>query len=98
MKIDPGLKQVTLPSTVENRPAKPQPATSAPAEQTDVNLSQRAAQLKELESSLAAIPAVDRSRVESIKEAIASGQYVIKPENIAAGLLDSVREMLNVSR
>jgi len=98
MKIDPGLKQVTLPSPVENRPAKPQPGASAPAEQTEVSLSQRAAQLKEMESSLAAIPVVDRSRVESIKEAIASGQYVIKPENIAAGLLDSVREMLNVSR
>jgi negative regulator of flagellin synthesis FlgM len=98
MKIDPGLKQVTLPPTAENRPAKPQSNTRASAEQTDVSLSQRATQLKELETQLAAIPVIDRARVESIKEAIASGQYVIKPENIADGLIDSVKEMLNVTK
>jgi negative regulator of flagellin synthesis FlgM len=36
--------------------------------------------------------------VESIKEAIASGQYTIKPENIATGLIDSVKDMLNAAR
>ena len=98
MKIDPGLKQVTLPSSVENRPAKPQTNPRADAGQTEVSLSQRAAQLKELETRLAAIPVVDRARVDSIKEAIASGQYTINPENIAAGLLDSVKEMLHAAK
>lgn len=51
-----------------------------------------------METQLAAIPVVERSRVESIKTAIANGEYVIRPENIAAGLLDSVRAMLNVGR
>lgn len=99
MKIDPaGIKQVTLPSSVDSRPAQPQANARADAGQTDVSLSSRAEQLKQAEAQLAAIPVVDRARVESIKQAIVSGQYVIKPENIAAGLIDSVREMLNVAR
>jgi negative regulator of flagellin synthesis FlgM len=98
MKIDPGLKQVTLPSSVENRTAKPQTNPRAETEQTEVSLSQRAAQLKELETRLEAIPVVDRARVDGIKEAIASGQYTINTENIAAGLLDSVKEMLHAGK
>ena len=98
MKIDPGPKQVSLPTSVENRPAQPQANKRTEAEQTDVSLSPRAAQLKQLESQLAAIPVVDRARVESIKEAIAAGQYSINAENIAEGLIDSVKEMLHVAK
>ncbi|MFP5410626.1 MAG: flagellar biosynthesis anti-sigma factor FlgM [Gammaproteobacteria bacterium] len=99
MKIDPtGIKPVTLPGSADNRPAQAKPDARADVGQTDVNLSARAEQLKQVETQMAAIPVVDRSRVESIKAAIANGEYVIRPENIAAGLLDSVREMLNVSR
>jgi negative regulator of flagellin synthesis FlgM len=98
MKIDPGLKQVTLPPTVENRPAQSGPKPHADPQQTEVTLSPRAAQLKELEAQLAAIPVVDRARVDSIKEAIASGQYTINTGNIAEGLLESVKEMLHVAK
>lgn len=98
MKIDPGLKQVTLPSTVENRPAQGGTKARAGEQQTDVTLSTRAAQLKELETQLAAIPVVDRARVDSIKQAIASGEYAVNTENIAEGLLHSVKEMLRVAK
>lgn len=98
MKIDSGLKQVTLPPTVENRSAQPQANTRPDTEQTDVTLSQRAAELKQLETQLAAIPVVDRARVDSIKAAIASGQYTINTENIAESLIDSVKEMLHVAK
>lgn len=99
MKIDPaGLKPVTLPASTESRAGASQSGARPAAGQTDVSLSPRAEQLKQMETQLAAIPVVDRSRVESIKAAIANGEYVIRPENIAAGLLDSVRDMLNVSR
>jgi len=98
MKIDPGLKQVTLPASVENRPAQPQKNAPAQSGQTEVTLSPRAAELKQLETQLAAIPVVDRARVDSIKEAIASGQYTIHPENIAEELLVSVKEMLHVAK
>lgn len=98
MKIDPGQKPVTLPAAVENRPAQPQANARAGTEQTEVTLSQRAAQMKQLETQLAAIPVIDRARVDSIKEAIASGQYTINTENIADGLIDSVKEMLRVAK
>lgn len=99
MKIDPSLKQVKLPtSPVENRPAQQQNAPRAQADKTDVTLSANSAQLKQLEAQLAAIPVVDRARVESIKEAISSGQYNINTSNIASNLIDSVKEMLHVAK
>jgi negative regulator of flagellin synthesis FlgM len=98
MKINPGLKQVTLPASVENRPAAQQANKPADSGQTAVALSQRAAELKQLETQLAAIPVVDRARVDSIKDAIASGQYTVNPENIAEGLIDSVKELLHVAK
>jgi negative regulator of flagellin synthesis FlgM len=99
MKIDPtGTKPVALPAATDNRPAQAKANVRADAGQIDVSLSARAEQLKQLETQLAALPVVDRPRVERIKAAIANGEYVIRPENIAAGLLDSVREMLNVGR
>lgn len=104
MKIDPGPKPASPPAGT--RPAQPQEnanvnartRTDAGAGQTDVNLSARVADLRKLEAQLAAIPVVDQARVESIKAAIANGEYTIKPENIATGLIESVKEMLHVAR
>ncbi len=99
MKIEPGIKQVPLPAAAaESRPAQNKAGGRAGVEQTDVTLSTRAAELKALETQLAAIPVVDRSKVESIKQAIASGQYTVNPDNVAQGLVDSVKEMLHVAR
>lgn len=106
MKIDPGPKPTSPPATTGIRPAQPQENANANARtradagagQTDVNLSARVADLRKLEAQLAAIPVVDQARVESIKAAIANGEYTIKPENIAAGLIESVKEMLHVAR
>jgi len=99
MKIESGPKVVTLPTPAENRPAQPQENKPAGTErQTDVTLSPRAAQLKQLETQLAAIPVVDRARVDSIKQAIAAGQYTINSEKIAQSLIDSVKEMIHVSK
>jgi negative regulator of flagellin synthesis FlgM len=108
MKIDPGPKPASPPAATGTRPAQPQEKTnanartgadaSAGAGQTDVNLSARVADMQKLEAQLAAIPVVDPARVESIKAAIANGEYTIKPENIATGLIESVKEMLHVAR
>ena len=73
-------------------------AKPADAQKTDVNLSPRALQLKQLESQLAAIPVVDRARVDSIKQAITRGEYTINTGNIAENLLNSVKEMLHVAK
>ena len=77
---------------------KQQVDTRTASEQTDVTLSSRAADLKQLEAQLAAIPVVDRARVDSIKEAISSGQYTVNTGNIAENLIDSVKEMLHVAK
>ncbi len=98
MKIDPGLKPITLPNSVENRTGKAEDNKPADAQKTDVSLSPRALQLKQLETQLEAIPVVDRARVDSIKEAITKGQYDINTGNIAENLLNSVKEMLNVAK
>jgi negative regulator of flagellin synthesis FlgM len=106
MKIDPGPKPASPPAATGTRPAQPQEKTNvnartradAGAGQTDVNLSARVADMRKLEAQLAAIPVVDPARVESIKAAIANGEYTIKPENIATGLIESVKEMLHVAR
>lgn len=98
MKIDPGLKPLLQPASVENRPAQSQANKHVDPEQTHVSLSQRAVELKQLETRLAAIPVVDRARVDSIKEAIAGGQYTINTGNIAESLIDSVKEMLHGTR
>lgn len=98
MKIDSSLKPINLPIAAENRSGQSAANKRADTQQTDVTLSSRSAELKQLETQLAAIPVVDRARVDGIKEAITSGQYTINTENIAAGLLDSVKEMLHVAK
>jgi len=97
MKIDSGLK-ITPPTSSENRPAQPQVNHHAHNDQTDVHLSSRASELAQMEAQLAAVPLVDRARVENIKETIASGQYAINSGNIATSLLDSVKEMLHAAK
>jgi negative regulator of flagellin synthesis FlgM len=99
MKIDSGPKQVTLPPSVDNRPAQAQ--GKKPAEtggQTEVSLSSRAAELKALETQLAAIPVIDQAHVDTVKQAIASGQYAINTDNIGNKLIDSVKDMLNATK
>jgi negative regulator of flagellin synthesis FlgM len=97
MKIDPSLK-LTPPISGDARPAQTQVNQRAQPDQTEVRLSARASELAQMESQLASIPMVDRARVESIKETIASGQYAINSGNIASSLLDSVKEMLHAAK
>lgn len=97
MKIDSTLTSIASLPGAEARAAH-KPATSQVGTQDNVRISAQSGQLREMEARLAALPVVDRARVDSIKQAIASGQYTINAENIAAGLIDSVKEMLHVAR
>jgi negative regulator of flagellin synthesis FlgM len=98
MKIEPGSKQVAPASTVDSRATKTQANKPADGGQTSVSLSPQAAELKALETQLAAIPVVDRAHVDSVKAAISSGQYKINTENISNNLIDSVKELLHVAK
>ena len=98
MKIDPGLKPIQPPLSVETRPIESPSTQGAAAEQTQVSLSPRASQLNQMEARLATVAVVDRSRVDSIKAAIAAGEYTINTVNIADTLLTSAKEILHVAR
>ncbi len=52
-----------------------------------VNLTDTAAYLRKLESSLSSLPVVDAQRTESIKKALADGRFIIDPVRVADKLL-----------
>jgi negative regulator of flagellin synthesis FlgM len=62
-----------------------QAATVAPG--PEVQITQTASRLAELEQSMRAQPAVDAARVAAARQALASGSYRADPDRIAAGLL-----------
>ncbi len=101
MKIDNSVKSVngakggtaTRQSETRLATATPSP-TPASSDTVQVQLSPLSAQLQSVEASLAATPAVNAQRVAEIKQAIGEGRFTINPERIAAGLIDSVSQML----
>ncbi|MBI3147736.1 MAG: flagellar biosynthesis anti-sigma factor FlgM [Betaproteobacteria bacterium] len=66
----------------------------APAASDQVALSPLAAQLSDLAASLAASPAVDRTRVDEIKSAISEGRLQVDPSVVADKLIETVRQLL----
>ena len=98
MKIDPGLKPIQPPLSVETRPIEAPSTKGAGAEQTQVIFSARASELNQMEARLTTVAVVDRSRVDNIKAAIAAGKYTINTQNIADTLLTSAKEILHVSK
>ena len=82
-------------STTPSRPAAPtaRPAPTAAASD-QVELSGLATQLQEAGALLDGNGVVDAGRVAEIKQAIADGRYQVRPERIADGLLQSVRDLL----
>lgn len=59
-------------------------STDTATEDSSVNLSAGAANMKALTQSLAAEPSFDQAKVDRIKALIAEGQYTIDPTKIAA--------------
>lgn len=62
-------------------------AVEAPAAGDSLKLTGEATGLQALQRELAARPAVDETRVQAVREALASGTYRIDPEAIAASML-----------
>jgi negative regulator of flagellin synthesis FlgM len=98
MKIDPYSKPAALPPVADKRTDKATTTSGGEQASASVSLSSRAEQLQALQAQLASVPVVDRARVETIKQAIASGQYAVNVDNIASGLIDSVKELLHVAK
>ncbi len=51
-----------------------------------------------LHAVVGAEPAFDAQRVAEIRQAISEGRFMVNPERVADGLINSVREMLNQGR
>ncbi len=60
----------------------------------NVTLSPMAAQMKSLEAKVAAANVFDSSKVDSIKSAIASGQFKVNSEKVADGLMQTVKDLI----
>lgn len=52
-----------------------------------VSLTDTAARLQKLETTIAELPVVDAQRVEDIRSSIANGEYDVNPERIAEKML-----------
>ena len=68
-------------------------ARGAASTSDTVELTSRAKLLERLEKNLAAVPAIDSARVETIKQAIANGQYEIDSEAIADAMIRFERSL-----
>ncbi len=72
--------------------AKFGPKTADPTATSDqVQLS---TQLQDIEKKLAHGEVFDAKRVEEIKQAISEGRFVVNPEKVAEGLLETIRDLL----
>jgi negative regulator of flagellin synthesis FlgM len=78
-------------SATQSTSTIPQDATQQ--QQTQVSITSTASLLARLQQALAAEPAVDRGRVDSISRALAAGSYRINGDNIARGLIHTERAL-----
>lgn len=62
-------------------------AKKAPGAKDSVTLTEQGRRLEQLEAELAALPVIDRAKVDAVKADIESGNYTIDVEKIADLLL-----------
>ena len=55
---------------------------------------QLSAQFQHIEKNLASSETFDAARVNEIKQAIQEGRFVVNPDKVADGLLDTVRDLI----
>jgi len=101
MKINDSIKQpidlaVDKANVSSNKKAAQ--TSTAPAASENVTLSSMASQMKTLEAKVANTEVFDAQKVESIKSAIASGQFSVDSGKIADGLVASVKDFLSTQR
>lgn len=91
MKIENSIKAAAIPPDIP-APRSGQKASASPVAGGDsIQLS---AQLKSVEKSLSTNEVFDAARVEKIKQAISEGRFVVNPEKVADGLLETVRDLI----
>jgi negative regulator of flagellin synthesis FlgM len=84
----------SVPARAGNNAAKTGETSSATASDS-VKLS---SQYQALEIKVADNESFNAQKVEEIKTAIANGQFQINPEKVAAGLIDTVQNLLSTRK
>ena len=90
MKIDPTVKSVA-PSRSKNAKAGKSAIAAGPANSAsvsdDVRLTSTSGKLRELEAQLTDVDVADSGKIESIRQAILDGSFVVDEEAVAEGLI-----------
>lgn len=90
MKIDTTIKNVTAPRGKDAKSGKTQTAVLTPAGvavSDDVRLTDTSAKMRGLEAELARIDVADGGKIESVRQAIADGSFVVDEEAVAESLI-----------
>ncbi len=74
------VKQQTVQSQAQSE------ASSKPQVKDSVSLTQQAQQLHKIKDKLTNTSSIDQEKVESIRKAIAAGDYKVDPQKLAANL------------
>ena len=82
------VKQNTDQHTQIKQQVATDSANTKTARQDSVSLTPQAQQMSELQKKAADAPVVDQKKIEQLKTAIASGEYKIDPEKLAASIAD----------
>ncbi len=82
------VKQNTDQQTQVKQQVAADTVNTKAARQDSVSLTPQAQQLSELQKKAADAPVVDQKKIEQLKTAIASGEYKIDPDKLAASIAD----------
>lgn len=96
MKIDKRVGSTTASkvSSTRGRTADKTGKTSAPAGGGSLTLTESSTRIRALEAELVQIDITDIQKIESVKEALASGTFEVDAEVVADRLIDQTKETL----
>jgi negative regulator of flagellin synthesis FlgM len=98
VKIDSALQHITSVQTksIKSKPSKGKAAATAAGSVSDnVELTGTSSRMRELETQLADLPPEDAGKVESIRQAIADGTFMVDEEAVAEGMVQETIEQLS---
>jgi len=90
VKIDTTIKNVTATRSKDAKTGKTQTVVLTPggvAVSDDVRLTDTSAKMRGLEAELAQIDVADGGKIESVRQAIADGSFVVDEEAVAESLI-----------
>lgn len=90
MKIDTTIKSVTASRSKDTKLGKARTvavSTDAASVSADVRLTSTSGKLRQLESELADVGVADSGKIESVRQAIADGSFVVNEETVAEELI-----------